>query len=64
MEYSIGLAETAEKTDKPTKKEKDEDEDEDLGHLDIAEQILNNNKQDSSDESEEANTRPISEGEK
>jgi hypothetical protein len=41
MEYSIGLAETAEKKDSPEKKE--DDEDEDIEHLDIAEQILNNN---------------------
>ena len=33
MEYSIGLAETAEKQDVP--KTKDEDDDEDIEHLDI-----------------------------
>ena len=60
MEYSIGLAETADKIDKP--KEKEEDDEEDL-HLDFAEQILNNNKPVSGDE-EDANSRPISEGEK
>jgi hypothetical protein len=60
MEYSIGLAETAEKIDKP--KEKEEDDEEDL-HLDFAEQILNNNKPVSNDE-EDANSRPLSEGEK
>lgn len=38
MEYSIGLAEKSE--DKPVKKA-EEDEDEDIGHLDIADQILN-----------------------
>lgn len=63
MEYSIGLAENTE--DKQGKaKEKEEDEDEDLGHLDIAEQILNNNKQDSSNDESDDNSRPISEGEK
>ena len=36
MEYSIGLAETAENSGKPPKKE-EEEEDEDIGHLDMAE---------------------------
>tara|TARA_B110000285_G_C14685640_1_gene406717 strand:- start:144 stop:362 length:219 start_codon:yes stop_codon:yes gene_type:complete len=61
MEYSIGLAETAEKQDAP--KAKEDDEDEDIEHLDIAEQILNN-KASSQDGDESETARPISEEER
>ena len=37
MEYSIGLAETAENSGKPTKKKEEDDDLEDIGHLDMAE---------------------------